>query len=140
MFCGFWFLVCRVSIFVRRYSRSGLECPSGWCDHGDMTLLLLITLSVAALGSIAIGVSSSTLRYYVPCSLIARALVVPSRHIFISSSYAIIVNIHSVHRDDTRSRGGGGRLLQEPVMTDISAHAGTTTTRCNMIAYCLLCS
>ena len=25
---GFWFLVRRVSNFVRRYSRSGLECPN----------------------------------------------------------------------------------------------------------------
>ena len=28
VFFGFWFLVCRVSNFVRRYSGSGLECPS----------------------------------------------------------------------------------------------------------------
>ena len=28
VFFGFWFLVFRVSNFVRRYSRSGLECPS----------------------------------------------------------------------------------------------------------------
>ena len=27
VFFGFWFLVPRVSIFVCRYSRSGLECP-----------------------------------------------------------------------------------------------------------------
>ena len=26
-FFGFWFLVCCVSSFVRKYSRSGLECP-----------------------------------------------------------------------------------------------------------------
>ena len=28
VFFGSWFLVCRVSNFVRRYSGSGLECPS----------------------------------------------------------------------------------------------------------------
>ena len=27
VFFDFWFLVCRVSNFVRKYSRSGLECP-----------------------------------------------------------------------------------------------------------------
>ena len=28
VFFGFGFLVCHVSSFVRRYSRSGLECPN----------------------------------------------------------------------------------------------------------------
>ena len=35
-FFGFWFLVCRVSNFVRRYSTSGLECPLG----GSITISL----------------------------------------------------------------------------------------------------
>ena len=34
VFFGFWFLVRRVSIFVRRYSRSGLECPG--CSNQNL--------------------------------------------------------------------------------------------------------
>ena len=41
VFFGFWFLVCRVSSFVRRYSELGLETP-----HSSCSIKSLLSLAV----------------------------------------------------------------------------------------------
>ena len=57
-FC-FWFLVCRVSNFVHRYSRSGLECAANGMTRTAGLIWLLQEAKSPSLDGVADGMTRS---------------------------------------------------------------------------------